>query len=92
MQPSLRLGLAGLGTVGASVVRLIDRHGTELAVRCGRPIVLRAVSARDRTPRNSAWFPSSVQSFGAGVAVAQSLNGVARNASQPVSEAVTAVA
>lgn len=49
MQSSLRLGLAGLGTVGASVVRLIDRHANDLAVRCGRPIVLRAVSARDRT-------------------------------------------
>ena len=32
-----------------------------------------SISALDRTPRNCAWLPSSVQSFGAGVAVAQSL-------------------
>ena len=49
MQSSLRLGLAGVGTVGAAVIRLLDRPADMLAVRCGRPIVLRAVSARDRT-------------------------------------------
>ena len=40
-----------------------------------------SISARERMPRNSAWVPSSVQSFGAGVAVAQSLYGVRLNAS-----------
>ena len=49
MQSSLRLGVAGLGTVGASLVRLLAKHGDDLAVRCGRRISLRAVSARDRT-------------------------------------------
>jgi homoserine dehydrogenase len=49
MQSSLRLGLAGLGTVGASVIRLLNKHADVLSLRCGRPIVLRAVSARDRT-------------------------------------------
>ncbi|MDR3497492.1 MAG: homoserine dehydrogenase [Ancalomicrobiaceae bacterium] len=49
MQSSLRLGVAGLGTVGASVVKLLARHADDLAIRCGRPIVLRAVCARDRT-------------------------------------------
>lgn len=49
MQSSLRLGVAGLGTVGASVARLVKKHASDLEVRCGRPIVLRAVSARDRT-------------------------------------------
>ena len=43
-----------------------------------------SISARDRTPRNCAWLPSSVQSFGAGVAVAQSLVGVATKASSRV--------
>ena len=43
-----------------------------------------SISARDRTPRNCAWLPSSVQSFGAGVAVAQSLYGVATKASSSV--------
>lgn len=49
MQSSLRLGLAGLGTVGASVVRLFQKHSVELEKRCGRAITLRGVAARDRT-------------------------------------------
>ena len=44
----LRLGIAGLGTVGMGVVRILRRHAGELAMRAGRPIVLTAVSARDR--------------------------------------------
>src|SRR5690606_21583446 len=44
----LRIGVAGLGNVGASLVRLMHRHGNQLAIRCGRPIVLAGVSARDR--------------------------------------------
>jgi homoserine dehydrogenase len=48
MSEELRLGLAGLGTVGASLVRLIDRHGNDLAMRCGRPISISGVAARDR--------------------------------------------
>ncbi|WP_321340926.1 homoserine dehydrogenase [Breoghania sp.] len=48
MQDALRLGVAGLGTVGASVIRLIDEHGKHLAARCGRPVEVVAVSARNR--------------------------------------------
>jgi homoserine dehydrogenase len=48
MPAPLRIGLAGLGTVGGGVARLLDLHGARLAERCGRPIVLSAVSARDR--------------------------------------------
>jgi len=44
----LRIGLAGLGTVGAAVVRLIGRRGAELAASCGRPIEITAVTARWR--------------------------------------------
>ena len=44
----LRLGIAGLGTVGGGVVRLVQQHGDLLAARCGRPIQVAAVSARDR--------------------------------------------
>jgi homoserine dehydrogenase len=44
----LRIGIAGIGTVGASLVRLIERHGNDLAFRCGRPIAITGVSARDR--------------------------------------------
>ena len=44
----LRVALAGLGTVGAGVVRLLDENGTLIARRAGRPIAIVAVSARDR--------------------------------------------
>lgn len=44
----LRLGIAGLGTVGTGVVRIVQNHPELLAIRAGRPIVITAVSARDR--------------------------------------------
>ena len=44
----LRLGIAGLGTVGGGVVRLVQQHRDLLAARCGRPIQVAAVSAHDR--------------------------------------------
>jgi len=48
MATALKVGLAGLGTVGASVVRLIEQQRTALAQRCGRPIEIVAVTARSR--------------------------------------------
>lgn len=48
MQEPLRLGIAGLGTVGASVIRLLERHSESLASQLGRPIRVVAVSARER--------------------------------------------
>ena len=44
----LRLGLAGIGTVGAGVVKLLEENATLVARRAGRPIRIVAVSARDR--------------------------------------------
>ena len=44
----LKVGIAGLGTVGASTVKLLLQHAAVLAERCGRPIRVVAVSARDR--------------------------------------------
>ena len=49
MADALRVGIAGLGTVGASLVRIIQTRAKELAVTCGRPIEIAAVTARDRT-------------------------------------------
>jgi len=46
--PPLRVALAGLGTVGAGVIRLLDTNGDLIARRAGRPIEIVAVSARDR--------------------------------------------
>lgn len=45
MKP-LRVGIAGLGTVGATVARIIIDRGQELSSRCGRVLELKAVSAR----------------------------------------------
>ncbi|WP_137131813.1 homoserine dehydrogenase [Rhizobium sp. FY34] len=48
MADALKIGIAGLGTVGASLARILQTRANELAVTCGRPIVISAVSARDR--------------------------------------------
>lgn len=45
----LRVGLAGLGTVGAGVVKLLETNAALVARRAGRPIEVCAVSARDRS-------------------------------------------
>ena len=48
MPEPLRIGLAGLGTVGAGVVRMLQTHGEAIAARAGRPVEIAAVSARSR--------------------------------------------
>jgi len=45
----LRLAIAGLGTVGAGVVKMVQKHADVLAARAGRPIVITAISARSRS-------------------------------------------
>ncbi|MER8502339.1 MULTISPECIES: homoserine dehydrogenase [unclassified Mesorhizobium] len=47
MAEALRVGIAGLGTVGASVARVLRDKAAELTRQCGRDIVVSAVSARD---------------------------------------------
>ncbi|MHA6344010.1 homoserine dehydrogenase [Roseivivax sp. CAU 1761] len=48
MTAPLRLGIAGLGTVGAGVVKIVRQKSALLAARSGREIVVSAVSARHR--------------------------------------------
>lgn len=48
MNKPLRIALAGLGTVGTGVIRLIDENGTMISERAGRSIEIVAVSARDK--------------------------------------------
>jgi Homoserine dehydrogenase len=48
MADALKVGIAGLGTVGASLVRIIQNRANELATTCGRAIEITAVTARDR--------------------------------------------
>jgi homoserine dehydrogenase len=47
MKP-LSVGVAGLGTVGAGVVKLLRDNAELIAARAGRPIAVTAVSSRDR--------------------------------------------
>jgi homoserine dehydrogenase len=48
MPPALRIAVAGLGTVGAGTLQLLERQAELVALRAGRRIVVTAVSARDR--------------------------------------------
>jgi homoserine dehydrogenase len=47
--PPLRVGVAGLGNVGATLVGILQRDGGELTRKIGRPIVVTAVAARSRS-------------------------------------------
>ncbi|MEM9633922.1 MAG: homoserine dehydrogenase [Pseudomonadota bacterium] len=49
MSEALKVGIAGLGTVGASVVQLLAKHGEQIARKTGRPVTVTAVSARDQS-------------------------------------------
>ncbi|MFC3213553.1 homoserine dehydrogenase [Novosphingobium panipatense] len=49
MAEPLNIALAGLGTVGTGVVRLIETNAELIARRARRPIRIAAVSARDRS-------------------------------------------
>jgi homoserine dehydrogenase len=48
MTNALRLGIAGLGTVGTGVLDIMKAHGALLANRAGMPITVTAVSARTK--------------------------------------------
>ncbi|MEJ1118727.1 MULTISPECIES: homoserine dehydrogenase [Phyllobacterium] len=47
MSEALRVGIAGLGTVGASVLKILRDKGEMLTRQCGKQIIVTAVSARD---------------------------------------------
>jgi homoserine dehydrogenase len=53
MAEPLKIGLAGLGTVGTAVVDLLERGRDKLVARCGRPIEVVAVSARSRSKKRA---------------------------------------
>lgn len=61
MTTPLRLGIAGLGTVGGGVVKIIQQKAELLAKRTGREIVISAVSARD--PSRDRGFDVSEYAF-----------------------------
>ena len=48
MSQPLKLGVAGLGTVGAGLVQLLHEHGARMASALGRSVEIVGVSARQR--------------------------------------------
>lgn len=48
MSTPMRIGLAGLGTVGGGVVKIIQNHAAMLTARTGRTIEITAICARSR--------------------------------------------
>lgn len=53
MVAPLRVGIAGLGTVGAEVVGLIEQQKRALSLRCGRGVRVVAVSARSKVKKRN---------------------------------------
>jgi len=51
MVAPLKVGIAGLGTVGTEVVRLIEEQGRTLSLRSGRPVRVVAVTARSKVKK-----------------------------------------
>ncbi len=54
MNDGLKLGVAGIGTVGSGLLRLLAARKGDLAARAGRPIEVVAVSARNRQKNRDA--------------------------------------
>src|SRR5438270_2557467 len=53
MVAPLKVGIAGLGTVGAEVVRLIEEQGRALSARIGRGVRVVAVTARSKAKKRA---------------------------------------
>src|SRR5271165_2193605 len=53
MEKPLRLGVAGLGVVGTSLIELLQRRRAEFVARAGRECVVAAYSARHRRERSA---------------------------------------
>ena len=89
MTRPFRIGVAGLGTVGAGVLKLLRENRELLAARCGRPLEVAAVSARDRSRDRGvplddmAWFDDALalarQDLDAVVEVIGGADGVAHD-------------
>jgi homoserine dehydrogenase len=67
MNEPLKLGVAGLGTVGSGLLRLLAAHASQLANRIGRDLKVAAVSARTRSRHRSIsaagakWFDDAMK-------------------------------
>ena len=45
----MKIGIAGIGTVGVGVIKILESHGELLKDRCGQELKIVAVSGRDQT-------------------------------------------
>ncbi|MBL8631463.1 MAG: homoserine dehydrogenase [Rhodospirillaceae bacterium] len=68
MTSPLKIAVAGLGTVGAGTLKLLNANAGFIAAKCGRPVVVTAVSARDAKKKrdgvdlaNVKWFDDPVK-------------------------------
>jgi len=71
LEAPLRIGVAGLGNVGATLVRIIQKDGEELTRKLGRKITVTAVCARSRS-RDRGIDASELEWFDDPVALAKS--------------------
>ena len=70
MEAPLRVGLAGLGTVGSAVAGMLLRTRDKLAARAGRPIDLVAVASKD-PPRDQSLDLSQIKQSADAIALAK---------------------
>ena len=70
MTKPLRVGVAGLGTVGAALIAQVAAQRAQLTARCGRPIEIVAVCARSKVKNRGVdlkkmkWFSDPVELAG----------------------------
>lgn len=51
MSAPFKIGIAGLGTVGASIIQILQKHGAAINARAERPVEIVAVSARSKNKK-----------------------------------------
>src|SRR5690606_37470734 len=67
MSDALRIGVAGLGTVGASVLRILRDKAEMLTRQCGKQVTVTALIASDRTRNRGVdldgieWFDDPIE-------------------------------
>ncbi len=69
----LRIGVAGLGTVGAELVKILEKDGAAISRKIGRKIIVSAVGARSRSKDRGVDL-SNIEWFDDPVALAKSEN------------------
>ena len=71
MSDTLRLGIAGLGTVGAALMHIVNNNGSAMAATTGRSLAVSAVSARSKN-KDRGFSMDGIEWFDDPVALAKS--------------------